>query len=309
MSILSKIRSYFGHDNKTKQESDQDDYAKQLKTSYSIYTSFIYMNDELLASNNNGSFIWYIEWDRSKEDIVYYCLELLSFLEQEAASYVYTAINLPNPGILISLDLDDIQNLLINLSLNDNILYNYLKTDVELNIPQSFITNDKLNTRLNFKRTTLDGKLDDDFKPITTVKSIFPIKTSYYTICGADKLDEIYHRLVFSNPLISTKFKNYAYLSRLGKIHLQFTLSDNKTVVDYIPSISNIPYAVFDITNQYQSILDHTSIDELINDITDTCKQYGIIPKDLEFMSSESDQNPDSEDSNEEIIEDKIIKD
>ena len=142
MKLLDQVKTMF---------TNKEDVSS-FKGSH-IFHNFVYMNDELMKTDNNGSIIWMLSFPYES------LTEFIQFAEalKGYKSYIFSK----EIVILIHLDINTITDILAMSRYRNNPFENALKQDCVINIPKEYMQLSDMDYTNG--RPSLDGKVDDDF--------------------------------------------------------------------------------------------------------------------------------------------------
>lgn len=149
MNFIEQVKTMF---------TNKDDVSS-FKSSH-IFHNFVYMNDDILKYDCQGSIIWMLEFPHES------LIEFIQMAENLPSykSYIFEK----DVIILAPLTVDIIDKVLCDTRYINNPFVNGLKEDVVINIPKDIYFNSTLDYTNG--RPSLFGKVDDDFNDIEDSK-------------------------------------------------------------------------------------------------------------------------------------------
>ena len=312
MGLLKKLKSVFTK-NKDNSSSEEDNYISKLKPTTSIQSSIIYIDELMLKHNKDyAAILWYSEWNISDKEAIQEILSFLNAIEHIPRTDWIIHSGITHYSLIVNFTLKSIQDTCITYFPTSNQFQKSLIEDLAANLPQSYIDNAYLNKSLTYVRTTLDGRLDDEFNEITTKsKYIFPIITNNFTIESADNFNDILDKIVLANPIL-TASNAYTKSKLLMLSRIKITIHINNKYFTVYTTQDKLPEELTDTFCDIYFMDESDAIPEVAS-ILDLCKANHLLPQDYTniynglHLNIEQDNSIDE--SNEEVITDEIITD
>lgn len=300
--IKKQVNNLLKFSPKKKEESNVD-YSTRVSNPHNIQHIFIYKNERLLRLNNIGNYLWYCCWDKSDAEASLYFLEFLQFISRNIPMRVYVVLN--QIHILVPFNVEDLSDIYDNYieysvchTAKPNIFIEALLEDISLDIPQSCIKG-KLNKAIKYHRTTLDGELDEDFNPVKKSESKFPIQVQPNRyIVEADSIYDIRDKIAYVSQALSI-FVSDQELLLFGHILLEF----DKTLITF--QLNGVWEELPELLVDEDIIQDQDELDDYMMTLVSTCME-----NDISLIVDDEPKSPVvyPEDSNEEIIEETLIR-